>query len=56
LDSADPQGFWHSYRAAFHALGVSNVDRLTIDDRESVETPAVQAEILQAAGFFKVRR
>lgn len=50
--SADPQGVWQSYREAFHALGVRNVDRLAIDDRESAQAPAVQAEILQADGVF----
>jgi cyanophycinase len=50
--SADPQGVWQSYREAFHALGVGNVDRLAIDDRESAQAPAVQAEILQADGIF----
>jgi cyanophycinase len=50
--SADPQGVWQSYREAFHALGVKNVDRLAIDDRESAQAPAVQAEILQADGIF----
>ncbi len=50
--SADPQGVWQSYREAFHALGVRNVDRLAIDDRESAQAPAVQAEILQADGIF----
>jgi cyanophycinase len=50
--SADPQGVWRSYREAFHALGVGNVDRLAIDDRESAQSPAVQAEILQADGIF----
>jgi cyanophycinase len=50
--SADPQGVWQSYREAFRALGVGNVDRLAIDDRESAQAPAVQAEILQADGIF----
>jgi cyanophycinase len=50
--SADPQGVWQSYREAFHALGVRNVDRLAIDDRESAQAPAVQAEILEADGIF----
>ncbi len=50
--SADPQGVWQSYREAFHALGVGNVDRLAIDDRESAQAPVVQAEILQADGIF----
>jgi cyanophycinase len=50
--SADTQGVWQSYREAFHALGVGNVDRLAIDDRESAQAPAVQAEILQADGIF----
>ena len=50
--SSDPQGVWQSYREAFHALGVRNVDRLAIDDRESAQAPAVQAEILQADGIF----
>jgi cyanophycinase len=50
--SADPQSVWQSYREAFHALGVRNVDRLAIDDRETAQAPAVQAEILQADGIF----
>jgi cyanophycinase len=50
--SADPQGVWQSYREAFHALGVRSVDRLAIDDRESAQAPAVQAEILEADGIF----
>jgi cyanophycinase len=50
--SGDPQGVWQSYRDAFHALGVSNVERLAIDDRESAQAAFVQAEILQADGIF----
>ncbi len=50
--SGDPQGVWQSYRDAFHALGVKDVERLDIDDRESAQKTAVQAEILQADGIF----
>jgi cyanophycinase len=50
--SGDPQGVWLSYQNVFKALGVEDVQRLAIDDRESAHAPALQAEILQADGIF----
>jgi cyanophycinase len=50
--SDDPQGVWHSYQQAFNALGVFDVQPLAIYDRDSAQSPEVQAEILQADGIF----
>lgn len=50
--SGDPQGVWQSYRDVFMSLGVEDVQRLALDDRDSAHQPALQAEILQADGIF----
>lgn len=50
--SGDPQGVWQSYQNVFNSLGVEDVQRLALDDRESAHAPALQAEILQADGIF----
>lgn len=50
--SGDPEGVWQSYRNVFMALGVEDVQRLVLDDRNSAHSPQVQPEILQADGIF----
>lgn len=50
--SGDPEGVWQSYQNVFKALGVEDVQRLAIDDRESAHAAPLQAEILQADGIF----
>ena len=50
--SGDPQGVWQSYQHVFSSLGVQDVQRLAIDDRESAHDPSLQSEILQADGIF----
>lgn len=50
--SGDPEGVWQSYQNVFKALGVEDVQRLAIDDRESAHATPLQAEILQADGIF----
>jgi cyanophycinase len=50
--SGDPEGVWQSYQNVFRALGVEDVQRLAIDDRDSAHAAPLQAEILQADGIF----
>jgi cyanophycinase len=50
--SGDPEGVWQSYQDVFRALGVEDVQRLAIDDRDSAHAAPLQAEILQADGIF----
>lgn len=50
--SADPEGVWQSYQNVFRALGVVDVQRLAIDDRDSAHSAPLQAEILHADGIF----
>ena len=50
--SGDPEGVWQSYQNAFKSIGVEDVQRLAIDDRESAHALSLQAEILQADGIF----
>lgn len=50
--SGDPEGVWRSYQDAFTSLGVGDVQRLAIDDRDSAHAMPLQAEILQADGIF----
>lgn len=50
--SGDPEGVWQSYQNAFRSIGVEDVQRLAIDDRESAHALPLQAEILQADGIF----
>lgn len=50
--SGDPQGVWQSYQQAFNALGVHDVQPLALYDRDSAQSPEVQAGILQADGLF----
>lgn len=50
--SGDPQGVWQSYQHVFRSLGVQDVQRLAIDDRDSAHAPSLQSEILQADGIF----
>lgn len=50
--SGDPEGVWQSYQNAFMSIGVEDVQRLAIDDRESAHALPLQTEILQADGIF----
>ena len=50
--SGDPQGVWNSYQQVFKSLGVEDVQRLAIDDRDSAHAQPLQSEILQADGIF----
>lgn len=50
--SGDPEGVWKSYQNAFRSIGVEDVQRLAIDDRDSAHAAPLQAEILQADGIF----
>lgn len=50
--SGDPQGVWQSYRDVFKSLGVQDVQRLALDDRDSAHHPQLQSDILQADGIF----
>ena len=50
--SGDPEGVWQSYQNVFRTLGVEDVQRLAIDDRDSAHAAALQTEILQADGIF----
>lgn len=50
--SSDPPGVWLSYREVFTALGVENVQRLELDDRNSAYASPLQKEILGADGIF----
>lgn len=50
--SGDPQGVWTSYQQVFKSLGVEDVQRLAIDDRDSAHAQPLQSEILQADGIF----
>lgn len=50
--SSEPLGVWQSYRQVFNELGVQDVQRLVLDDRESAQASALQTEILQADGIF----
>jgi cyanophycinase len=50
--SGDPEGVWQSYQNAFRSIGVEDVQRLAIDDRESAHALPLQTEILQADGIF----
>ncbi|WP_416560365.1 cyanophycinase [Limnohabitans sp. yimb22184] len=50
--SGDPEGVWQSYQNAFRSIGVEDVQRLAIDDRDSAHAAPLQAEILQADGIF----
>lgn len=50
--SGDPQGVWQSYQHVFRSLGVEDVQRLALDDRESAHAASLQSEILQADGIF----
>lgn len=50
--SGDPEGVWQTYQNAFMSIGVEDVQRLAIDDRESAHALPVQTEILQADGIF----
>lgn len=50
--SGDPEGVWQSYQHVFRTLGVEDVQRLTLDDRNSAHAPSLQTEILQADGIF----
>ena len=50
--SGDPEGVWQSYQNAFRSIGVEDVQRLAIDDRDSAHAAPLQTEILQADGIF----
>lgn len=50
--SGDPEGVWQSYQNAFRSIGVEDVQRLAIDDRDSAHAVPLQTEILQADGIF----
>jgi cyanophycinase len=50
--SGDPEGVWQSYQNVFQALGVEDVQRLAIDDRDSAHAAPLQDEILRADGIF----
>jgi cyanophycinase len=50
--SGDPQGVWNSYQQVFKSLGVEDVQRLAIDDRDSAHAQPLQSEILHADGIF----
>lgn len=50
--SADPDGVWQSYQSVFRSLGVDDVQRLAIHDRDSAHAQPLQSEILQADGIF----
>jgi cyanophycinase len=50
--SGDPEGVWQSYQNAFRSIGVEDVQRLAIDDRDSAHAASLQTEILQADGIF----
>jgi cyanophycinase len=50
--SGDPEGVWQSYQNAFMSIGVEDVQRLAIDDRESAHALPLQTEILRADGIF----
>lgn len=50
--SGDALGVWQSYQHAFRSIGVEDVQRLAIDDRESAHAMPLQTEILQADGIF----
>jgi cyanophycinase len=50
--SGDPQAVWKSYQQVFKSLGVEDVQRLALDDRDSAHAQPLQSEILQADGIF----
>ena len=50
--SGDPEGVWQSYQNAFMSIGVEDVQRLAINDRESAHALPLQTEILRADGIF----
>lgn len=50
--SGDPQGVWKSYQQVFKSLGVEDVERLALDDRDSAHAQPLQSDILQADGIF----
>jgi len=50
--SQDPQPYFEAYRAAFSALGVSDVAELYLDNRAQARDEALRALIADASGLF----
>ncbi|GGB56930.1 cyanophycinase [Blastomonas aquatica] len=50
--SQDPEQYFEAYRAAFGALGVSDVAELYVDNRAQADDPELRALIAGAGGIF----